>query len=180
MKRTQKLALGGILSGLAVVLMFLSNFLPMLDIALPVFAGMVLMPLMIEINWKWTLLSYVVTSLLSLLLVRNWDSLILFIGLFGWYPILKGVLEKRRMNRGVEYLIKLVCFNAALALCCIVIFFLLGVTELFSQILALRFGVLLFFVLMNLVFLLYDFCLKRVAQWYVGYVRPKILKKLFK
>ena len=44
MKRTQKLALGGIFSGLAVVLMFFSNFLPMLNIALPVFAGMVLMP----------------------------------------------------------------------------------------------------------------------------------------
>ena len=76
MKRTQKLALGGIFSGLAVVLMFFSNFLPMLNIALPVFAGMVLMPLMIELNWKWTLTSYVVSSLLSLLLVRNLDSLI--------------------------------------------------------------------------------------------------------
>ena len=126
MKRTQKLALGGIFSGLAVVLMFFSNFLPMLNIALPVFAGMVLMPLMIELNWKWTLTSYVVSSLLSLLLVRNLDSLILFIGLFGWYPILKGVLEGRKMNRGIEYLIKLVCFNAALAVCCALVFFLLG------------------------------------------------------
>ncbi len=180
MKRTQKLALGGVFSGLAVVLMFFSNFLPMLDIALPVFAGMMLMPLMIEINWKWTLISYVVCSLLNLLLVRNWDSLILFIGLFGWYPILKGVLERRNMNRGLEYLIKLACFNAALAACCALLFFLLGVTELFSQILAFRFGIVIFFVLMNLVFLLYDFCLKRVAQWYVGFVRPKIVKKLFK
>ena len=180
MKRTQKLALGGIFSGLAVVLMFFSNFLPMLNIALPVFAGMVLIPLMIELNWKWTLTSYVVSSLLSLLLVRNLDSLILFIGLFGWYPILKGVLEGRKMNRGIEYLIKLVCFNAALAVCCALVFFLLGVTELFSQILAFQFGIVIFFVLMNLVFLLYDFCLRRVAQWYVGYVRPKIVKKLFK
>ncbi len=180
MKRTQKLALGGIFTGLAVVLMFLANFLPMLNIALPVFAGMVLMPLMVELNWKWSLAAYGAASLLSLILIRNLDSLILFIGLFGWYPIVKGTLEKRKMNRAVEYLIKLVCFNIALAVCCALVFFLLGVTELFSQILAFQYGIVIFFVLMNIVFLLYDFCLRRVAQWYVGFVRPKIIKKLFK
>lgn len=180
MKRTQKLALGGIFAGLAVVLMFLANFLPMLNIALPVFAGMALMPLMVELDWKWALGAYAAAGLLSLILIRNLDSLILFLGLFGWYPILKGVLEQKKLSRWVEYLIKLVCFNAALAICCGLVFFLLGVTQLFSQILAFQYGIVLFFVLMNLVFLLYDFCLRRVVQWYLGFVRPKIIKKLFK
>ena len=61
-----KVALGGIVSALCLVTMFLAGILPALYLLLPMIAGVLLMIIAAEVSTGWALLTYVSVSLLSL------------------------------------------------------------------------------------------------------------------
>lgn len=95
MRRTTKsIAFGGVLSGLAVILMFLTGIFPFAEYALPAMAGALLIIMVIEYGYRYALLCFFAVAVLSLLVGPNKEAAVLFAGFFGYYPILKGVLER--------------------------------------------------------------------------------------
>ena len=68
MRRTTKsIAFGGVLSGLAVILMFLTGIFPFAEYALPAMAGALLIIMVIEYGYRYALLCFFAVAVLSLL-----------------------------------------------------------------------------------------------------------------
>ena len=88
-KVSYKVALGGVVSALCLLLMFLTAVIPPLSITLPLFAGMLIFVVAIEISSSWAFVTYAAVSVLSFL-VTPAKAARLFITLrFGYYPLSK-------------------------------------------------------------------------------------------
>ena len=109
-----KPAFGGVMTALAVVLL-LFTATPVATVALAALAGLTAVPLVIEINKRAALLQYAAVTVISLLLIPAWEGKLMYIGFFGYYAIVKSLLEARRMPRAAEWAVKIAVFIAATA-----------------------------------------------------------------
>lgn len=170
-----KIALSGVFSSLAIVSMLLSYIIPTATYACPALAGIMLIPIVIEVGKGWALSAYAAVSLLSFVLIGNKEVPLCFVAFFGFYPILKAVLEK--------HLSSVLCWVSKIAvfvLCMTGVFFIsisiLGISKDSFTL----FGVYLpwvFLVIGTAVFVVYDIALTRVIGAYVNVWRKKLLKR---
>lgn len=72
------MALGGVFSALALVSMLLSYLIPTATYACPALAGVMLIPVVIEVGKGWALCSYVAVSLLSFMIVSDKEMALCF------------------------------------------------------------------------------------------------------
>ncbi len=108
-----KLAFGGVMTALAVVLLLFTTT-PVATVALAAIAGLTTVPTVIEINKRAALLQYAAVAVLALLLIPAWEGKMMYIGFFGYYAIIKSLLEARHLPRAAEWAAKLAVFVAAL------------------------------------------------------------------
>lgn len=177
MKQSSKTALCGIIAAISVALMFLVSIIPFLTYALPALTGAFVILITIEIDKKWAFLTYAVTSVLSLLLVPNKEVAMLFASFFGYYPILKAVFESK-LPRVLEYIAKVVLFNATMVLSYVVMIKFMGIS--FDDVYELgKFAVPILLILGTATFLMYDLALTRLIRVYL-IKWQKRFRKLFK
>ena len=112
MKTSAAVALGGITGALSLLCLFLS-FLPASEYMMPMLAGMLLLPITAECGKRQGLLVYASVALLALFLTPSLESRVLYAAFFGYYPVLKAVLEEK-LPRVPELLCKLLLFNAVI------------------------------------------------------------------
>ena len=93
-----KVALGGIISAVCLLAMFFSGFLPMLDYAIPTFAGFLMVVMIVEVDRNWAIATYIAVALLCPLITPNLQASMLFIIFMGYYPI----LPKKEQSHGVD------------------------------------------------------------------------------
>lgn len=176
-KISYKVSLGGIVSALCLVMMFLTAVIPPLNITLPLFAGMLISVVAIEISPSWAFVTYVVVSVLSFFLTPDKEAAIFFAVLFGYYPILKDVTEKIKF-KPFQWIIKIIIFNAAIVIIYQLTVKLLGTVDLIEE-----FGFMKQYMLpallliFNCILILYDVTLGMVKDAYVKWFRPTFLKK---
>ena len=174
MKNNAKLTLSGIMAALAVVIT-LAAYFPYLTYALPAMAGLCVMAVLIETDYKWALLTYISSAIICFFIAES-EAKLLYICFFGYYPILKSGIEKLK-KAFPEWIIKLIFFNIAI----LAVYFLLS--GLFSisvddfGILG-EYGAYIFLAMANVVFVLYDICISRMAMFYLYKLHPKIQKIL--
>ena len=89
MKQTAKITFCGIITALSVVFMLLSYF-PYLTYAVPAVTGLLMMIIVIEINTRWAFAAYAAASVLVFIFAEP-ESKLMYICLFGYYPILFGI-----------------------------------------------------------------------------------------
>ena len=148
MKQTRTIALCGMLSALSVALMLLGALLGIGMYAGPMLAGLCLLPLKREAGTRGQWLVWLSVSLLSLMLVSDPEQNLMYIALFGLYPILYPRFQA--MPRKWRMVCKLVFFNVV-----IVAVEALIILVLVPETLGLWMGMALL-VMGNIVFLLYD------------------------
>lgn len=107
---TKKVALGGVMTALGVVLLLLGSVLGLGVYAAPMLVGWCLIPLGREWGRGYQVMLWAAISILSLLLVPDVEEKLMFTFLFGWYPILRPTLQKQR--KPIRVVLKLVIFNA--------------------------------------------------------------------
>ena len=73
--------------------MLITYFSPLLVYTAPPFAGILLIVIVNEIGYRWALGTYVAISLLSVFLIADKESAVYFTMFFGYYPILKLLME---------------------------------------------------------------------------------------
>ena len=159
----RRLALCGLLTALAVVVMLLTGALGIGTFAGPVLAMAVLLPVYEEFGGKTALTTYAATAILGILLVPDVELAWVYAA-FGWYPTVRKRIA-RLPSRVLRFIVRT-------ALCTTVIMTLyglllrgLGLTADLQEA-ALPFNLLLL-VLGNLVFLLMDTALARLtALWH--------------
>ncbi len=162
MKRSGKMALGGLSAALAVVCMLLTA-MPVTTYALPLLAGVLLLPFTMEAGKAAGWSAYAAVSVLVLILTPTWEPKILFVLFFGYYPILKLTLDM--LPRLWQWLLKFGVFNVSMLIGYALLFTLFALpADTFTL-----FGVNLpavFLLLGNGVLLLYDFALVRFLRMY--------------
>ena len=167
MKRTKKLAFGGILTALCVVILFLGSFFSTIDLSMSALAGLVLILAMTEAGDKCAWGVFFASALLSLILVPAKLVAVFYIMLMGWYPIAKKYFE--RLGRFWSWCAKIAVFNAVLTLIILCAQFVMHLPEgEFSFSTAL-------YALGNFTFIIYDIAVSRLIIFYLVRLR-KILR----
>ncbi len=176
-KVSYKVSLGGIVSALCLVLMFLTAVFPPLNITLPLFAGMLMTVVAIEVSPSWAWVTYATVAILSFFITPDKEAAIFFTIFFGFYPILKDTLEKIKFKI-LKWLLKFVVFNIAIVIIYQLTVKLLGTVDLIEE-----FGFMKQFMLPGLIimfngiFILYDITLSMVKTAYLKWFRPTFLRK---
>lgn len=175
MKNTKKITLCGMISAISVVIM-LTSYFPYLTYAIPALAGIFMMVPLIECGMSWAFGSYFASSVI-ILMVGEIESKILYVVLLGYYPILKSLIE--RINKLVlEWVLKLACFNVAAVAFYYISTVLFNVSfDDFGQ--WGKYGAALFLALCNVVFVIYDIGISRVASYYMFVLHDKV-KRIIK
>lgn len=176
-RKSTQVALGGVCASLSLVFMFMTGLIPFATYALPAMAGVILIAVVMENGYPTAVLVYAAVSLLSLFIVPDKEAAIMFVAIFGYYPILKGKLEKIKF-RPVEYLVKFLIFNGAATAAYLVVIFVLGMKDILEEMGP--FGKYAPFFLLglgNIMFLMYDFALSQIIVVYDKVFRPKIIKQ---
>ena len=177
MKNTVKITTCGVVSALAVVLMLATN-IPIMLYTVPALTGILFMVPAIEFNSKWAFLCFGVTSVLSFILPTEREAFVMFVGLLGYYPILKMLIE-RIPSKALGYLLKLVTFNVALAGCFLIIVKVLGLPIIESDKITSWVAIVgIIAVIGNLVFWIYDFALTRLIGMYFFKLRRTVRRTL--
>lgn len=173
-KKTFLTALCGLLTALSVVVMLPTLVIPVLTYISPMVAGVIICFTAYAADKKWALGVYFAVSAVSLIILTDKEAALTYISFFGYYPLIKPVLDKLKKPLGV--LLKMLAFNMSAiltVLCCIYIFSVsvedytgLG-----------KFAVPLLLVMANAILFLYDFALKKYEPILKG-LAARLLKKI--
>ena len=175
MKNTKKITLCSLIAALSVVVM-LGSYFPYLTYAVPAISGLFMMVPLIECGILWSVATYI-TSAVIIAFAGEIEASILYIMILGYYPILKALIE--RINKQViEWPLKLLSFNTA------IVSFYYIYTVVFAQPFESfgnigKYGLLAFWALCNVVFVIYDIGISRMASFYMFKLHDKI-KKIMK
>lgn len=178
MKQSRRVAIGGLITALSIVFMFATGIFPFSTFALPALAGILLIPLCVDMGLKWGALVYIAVSILALLLTPDREAAFFYLGLFGHYPILKGMIESRCPKK-IKWFVKFIVFNLSLGLCLLLTVLVFGLEYLTVEYgLMGGTGIAILLIGGNGAFLLYDICLTRIVSAYLRFIRPRF-KKFF-
>lgn len=175
MRESSKAALGGIVAALAIVVMLVTYISPLLVYTAPPFAGILLIIIIEEINYKWAVSTYAAISTLSLLFIADKEAAVFFVMFFGYFPILRKYLEEKIKNKTLLYVVKLLIFNTALMSAVYICSFVFHIdySEFSSSGEAMM---ILFAVMMNIVFIVYDFLLAKLMLLYDIKLKKQFVK----
>lgn len=178
MKSSAKTALGGMISALSLTIMLMTAVIPYLTYALPAASGALLVLMVIEINKKWAFCAFAAISILSFLILPDKEAAMMYVAFFGYYPILKPVLESKISNNKLCWIVKAIVFNIAVVLAYLVIVNILGIPLEEMEELG-KFAIPVLLGMANVMFVLYDICITRLVTLYLLKWQKKF-KKLFK
>ena len=155
----------------------LGTNIPIMLYTVPGLTGALFLIPTVEFGSKWGALCFMVTAALSFVLPTEREAFVMFVGLLGYYPILKIIIE-RLSSRALGTIIKFLVFNIALCGCFWVITTVLGISVFEFSKLGKTVVVIITFAVGNIVFAIYDVALTRVLNAYFIKFRKSFLKIL--
>ncbi len=172
-----KVAFGGVIAGLSIVIMFLTGIIPTLTYAMPAVSGALLMAVVIENGPKFAGVVYAAVAFLSFIVVGDKEAAVMYAMFFGYYPIIKSFIEKK-LNKTLSWIVKYIIFNISVIFSYFIVTKLLCITyddmgafgDFFLPVLLL---------LANIVFAIYDIALTRLVTAYLMRWRKNI-RRMFK
>lgn len=176
MKNTTKITVSGVISGLAVMLMLGTN-IPIMLYTVPALTGILFLVPAVELSPKWGFLCFSITAILSVILPTEREALVMFIGLLGYYPTVKLLIE-RLQSRILGTIIKFITFNVAVTGCFFVTAKLLGLNIFQNERFSVTVMVIAVYVVGNIAFAIFDFALTRILNIYFIKFRKNIRKAL--
>ncbi len=160
MRNAHKIALGGMLAALAVVIMAMGGMIPVATYICPMLCSIILSFVQSlcgeKIAWAW----YVAVAILSILLSPDKEAAAVFLTL-GYYPVVKPSIEKCRF----PWIWKLLLFNSATVILYRILLYVIGMEQLLLEMTDLGLWGLLFTLLLgNVCFILLDRVLTMLPQ----------------
>ena len=172
--KTKNTAVSGLLTALSVVLMMLTTVIPVFMYVLPIATGLLVLLVAEITDKKWAFGVYLSTSVLALLLLTDKEAALTYALIFGYYPLIKDNLDKKKKPFSV--LLKLLIFNCAAVIIGYLGVALLGVSgEEYKE-----FGkitVPLLLSMANVAFFMYDIMLKKYG-FLITHFGKKISRKM--
>ena len=152
-KPAKVIAVCGILAALSIVILLLGAVLGIGVYLAPMIAGGSLLLIRRAYGVKYHVILWFAVSVLSLILVPNLEQNLMYLCLFGCYPIFYPYLQK--LGKGIRLLMKLIYFNTVF-LAVELLLMLVLVPEAIGSLVF-----VIFLLLGNVVFLCYDLALPR-------------------
>lgn len=177
MKQSSKCAVGGIVAALSLVLMISVAIIPFMTYALPALAGAFIVFVVIEIDKKWAAGVYAAVAILGVFLVPEKEVAVLYLAFFGYYPILKAVIESKT-GTVVGWILKILTFEITMIVSYWLMIKFMGVTIDEMD----EFGVWAIPMLLGLgtfAFIMYDIAISKLIILYLKRWR-KYFKRYFK
>ena len=166
------LSLASMFTAFSLLFLYLASILPGVQIVLYFLSSIFVMGIMLEERYGLALLSFAVVSLLGFWLLADKAMLLPYVLFFGHYGIGKYLIEKKR-KRAPAMVMKYVYFNIALAA-----LYFTARTLLFSQI-PFELPLIAFIILMQIIFLVYDFLFSKVTLFYNDRIRNRLKGSYF-
>ncbi len=176
MKSATRLAVCSIVTALSVVLLFLGGITFVLAYTMPMIVGLFMIMLNRTFGKSSAWITYAATSALSFILVSDKECMLMYVMLFGFYPMVHEELGKIRMKL-LRITLKLLIFNVLLVAVQLILVFVFGIPFLEEG--EGQWMIALFAVLMNILFLFYDRIITVFTKLYETKIENKI-KKYFK
>lgn len=165
-----RVALTALLMALSLVLLLAASSLPSGRLGVVALAGLLPGAAVISGGLGAGMLCYAGTGLLAFFLLPAKECVLLYVLLFGHYPVLKHLIERLR-KPVLEWCLKLMLFNGLLS----VLYF--GFRVLFLSALPAAWAqTALLYAGGNIAFVLYDLCFSQLAGWYLRRVDRLIRK----
>lgn len=156
--KTKNTAISGLMTALSVVLMMLTTLIPVFMYVIPIATGLVVLFVADISDKKWGVGVYFSTAFLSLFLITDKEAALTYALFFGYYPLIKDIIEK--LPKAWGWLLKLALFNASAVGIGVISFYLFGVSgeeyEEFG-----KFTIPILLIMANVAFVLYDFCITK-------------------
>lgn len=177
MRTSYKVSLGGMIMALSTLCMTATNLFPAASFALPAIAGFLIIPVNLELGKKWAFSVYVGVSLLSIFISSDHTAIISFVAFFGYYPIVKGIIEKLRRSV-LEWIIKILLLNCAILVGILITLAFFGFEMLLLEYGEFgKIGILVYILCLNGAFVLFDIALTRMITLIILKFIP-LLKKI--
>ena len=180
MKQTKKLTLSAMIVALGTVFMIIGAVIEVFDLTAVALASVLVAFVYIELGSPYTWLVWLCTTLATFLFYQHSPMWLIYLVLFGIYPILKGYIEK--LPRLFWWPIKLVFANISFVIMLFGIKLITGLpfidpSEKFFGIT----GSALYIVmwpLLNVAFIAYDFFIAVMVRYYMEKLRSRFRKLL--
>lgn len=172
MMKSRQMALCGLLTALAVVVMIVGGAIGIGTFAGPVLAMVVLLPVLEEYGPRMAAVVYVAAALLGLLLVPELELALVYAA-FGWYPLLLPRIS-RIPSPVLRLALRLLICNGMITLLYGLLLRMLGLTS--DLLAATKLMNLLLLILANLVFLLLDTVLVRMSNLWKNKLRKRLIR----
>lgn len=182
-KSTKKLTVSALLSAMGVALLFVGSIIETLDLSMAAIASFFCVFAVIELGTRFSWLIFAVTGILSVVLMPYSMGGWFYLLFFGYYPILKEKFE--RLPRVISWIIKIIVLNVSVVVSLVIASFLFYGGDLYNTFM-MTFGsdgfglyaAIGIYVLVNVVFVIYDLALTRLISIYLFKLRQKF--KMFK
>lgn len=169
------------MTALSVVLL-MPTALEIFVYALPAMAGLITLIAVVEMDKKWATGVYFATSAISLIIVANKEAVIMYVAFFGYYSVIKSILEGgRKLPKPIEYILKFLIFNFSVILAAVVSMKVMGLS--FNEYMDIdegmfwaKYAVPIMLVMANIGFAMYDVLMSRVVTLYIRVWRRRIHK----
>ncbi len=173
-RKSSKIALCGILTALSLVIMIIMGVFGVMTYAAPMIAGGLLIVPVKEYGKVSAITMFAAVSILGMILVSDKELALFYLLLFGHYPIIQPCLDKLEIKL-VRRIIKAVIFNgcAILSVWLAQVLFAVPIFEGDSPVIIMA---ILYLIVANVCFVLYDRALRQFYTLYDIKIRPSLYK----
>lgn len=168
MKSSKKFALTAILSAMAVILLLAGSLIETITFSSAAIASLCVIVAVYELGYYYAASVWMIASTLGIFLLPIKDPVLYFSCFFGYYPILKSLLEKLKSK--ISYLFKALVFSASYALVAIIALTLLVPNAEINLILVL----LIAYPILLIIFFIFDFALTKLTNYYCQSLRKRL------
>lgn len=120
-RKSRRLAICAMLSALGVVFLAIGGLIDIMDLTAAAAASLILMPVLLTYGPRYAVMAYAVTGILGVILMPQSMAAWVFLGLVGYYPIIKRGLD--RLPKAIGYLVKLALIAGVMMLYLILFYF---------------------------------------------------------
>jgi hypothetical protein len=163
---TKIIALGGILTGICQILLYLIAVLPTSKLAFYSFISFTVAVIIIEAGVRYALIYYIANVVLAFIIVPDKIVIIPYIVFFGVYGVLKLYIEKLN-KRALELIIKYIYFNI-----CVLLGYIFIKEFMLESINIKNLPLAGFILLLEVIFFIFDY----VYTLLIGYYNEKLRK----
>lgn len=163
--KAKEITLSAILIALTIIILYLNLLLPISTISILTLASLLIPIALIRGSMKSAILVYISSSIIGLFLIPI-NIILLYILFFGIYGIVKYFIEKIN-NMPLEILFKIIFFN-------IILFISFFIFKTFISIQITKLPISLFWIMAQVVFLIFDYALSLLITFYLEKIHTKV------